>query len=233
MNLASSATRIRRGAGTDATRHARAKPLVSGTGPEDCPFCVGHLGRSAELYDEVLFRDKLVNVVPDLSPLCPGHLLVAARQHVLSMAELGPTRLGKLALRLSDLGTKLSPEFVDQGNYFLFEHGTPQDRGGSGACIDHAHLHMLPMEDQMSDQLTSALSWQSIPRLKDLARFQGVGYAYLGIKGSHYVYPSSNIGSQWLRRQVCEALNRDDWDWALTKSDVELHETLERGRRAL
>jgi len=148
------------------------------------------------------------------------------------MAELGPPALGRIAVTLAGLSAKLAPEFGDHGDYLIFEHGTPPGGGSRGACIEHAHLHMLPTETLMFDQLTSALDWQPISEFKNLASFRRAGYAYLGIKGSHYVYPKPDIGSQWIRRQVCAALGRDDWDWALTESGLDLRTTLEGARRA-
>jgi diadenosine tetraphosphate (Ap4A) HIT family hydrolase len=196
----------------------------------DCPFCEKQLDRSRALYDEKLFGDGLINVVPSLGPLCPGHLLAASRRHFRSMAELNETTLAGMMRILSELTAKLRPQF---GNYFYFEHGTPLGTGGHGACIDHAHVHMLPMELEMFDQLMDALPWESISCIEDLARFRPVSYAYLGIKGGHYVCPRPDIGSQWIRREVCAILSRDDWDWALTDGQSDLNATLAGTRQAL
>jgi diadenosine tetraphosphate (Ap4A) HIT family hydrolase len=206
---------------------------TSRRGQPNCPFCADNLDRSAAACDEILFRDRLISVVPDLGPLCPGHLLAASRRHVLSMGELGSSALERISATLTDLCTKLAPEFGDHGGYLLFEHGTPPVDGSRGACIAHAHLHMLPMETLMFEQLTSVLNWQPISEFRDLARFARVGYAYLGIKGSHFIYPNPGIASQWIRVQVCAALGRSDWDWALTDSSLDLRATLEGARRAL
>jgi diadenosine tetraphosphate (Ap4A) HIT family hydrolase len=216
-----------------AQRSRRASSAAEQTSrPErrDCPFCRERLDRSKAAHDEKLFSNGLVHVLPDLSPLCPGHLLTVARRHVLSMAGLGSVALADVASTVSMLCTDLSPEF---GDYFLFEHGTPPDGSSHGACLDHAHIHMLPMESSMFDRLIEALPWESISRFEDLHRYEQDGYAYLGIKGSHYVYPNPDTGSQWIRRQVCAFLRRDDWDWALTQSNSELSRTLEVGRRLL
>jgi diadenosine tetraphosphate (Ap4A) HIT family hydrolase len=202
----------------------------SGGEHADCPFCAGQLDKSTAMHDEVLFRDALLSVVPDRGALCPGHLLAASRLHVLSMAELGSSALERIGATLTRLCAALTPEF---GDYFVFEHGTPPDAGTRGACIDHAHVHLLPLEARMHDQMVSALNWKPITGYEQLARFRQTGYAYLGIKGSHFVYPDPDIGSQWIRRQVGAALNRDDWDWALSHSHHDLQKTLESGRRAL
>ena len=94
----------------------------SRTGRRDCPLCEGRIDQSAAAYDEILRRDKLINVLPDLAPLCPGHLLASSREHVLSMAQLGQGALERIEATLTELCGKLAPEF---GDYFLFEHGTP------------------------------------------------------------------------------------------------------------
>lgn len=236
MSLIGSSALGRRDRTTSAQRAVRTLSAgweTTSPGRPDCPFCESHLDRSTAAHDELLFRDRLISVLPDLSPLCSGHLLAASRRHVLSMAELGPSALEHIAPTLTGLCAKLTPEFGSHGDYFIFEHGTPPGDGSRGACIEHAHVHMLPMDALMFDQLTSALDWEPISELKDLARFRHVGYAYLGIKGSHYVYTNPGIGSQWIRRQVCAAVGRDDWDWALTESNLDLRTTLEGGRRVL
>jgi diadenosine tetraphosphate (Ap4A) HIT family hydrolase len=196
----------------------------------DCPFCEEQLDRSKAPYDKKLFGDSLINVVPCLGPLCPGHLLAASRRHVRSMAELSEPALAGMIRIFSELTDKLRPQF---GKYFYFEHGTPVGTGGHGACIDHAHTHMLPMELEMFDQLMDALPWEPISCIEDLARFRSVSYAYLGIKGKHYVCPKPDIGSQWIRREVCTVLNRDDWDWALTNGQSDLIATLTGTRNVL
>jgi diadenosine tetraphosphate (Ap4A) HIT family hydrolase len=234
-----------RNGSTALARHDRARPaerseraLSAGwraSSPERpaCPFCPEYLDQSTAAHDEIFFQDRIIRVLPDRSPLCPGHMLAAARRHVLSMAELGPSALEHIGATLTELCAKLGPEFRDCGDYFFFEHGTPPVADSGGTCIDHAHVHMLPMDARMFHRLIAARNWQEISEFRDLQDFQHVGYAYLGIKGSHYVYPKPDIGSQWIRRQVCAALDRDDWDWALTDSDLDLRATVEGGRHAL
>ena len=187
-----------------------------------CPFCETRLSCSTAAHDRVLLQDRLIQVLPDLAPLSPGHLLVASRRHVLSMAQLGAQSLAEIEITLKSLCTELRYAF---GEYFLFEHGTSPD--ASGPCIDHAHIHMLPLATTMSDRLTSALPWRTLLRYESLSLYDDCGYVYLNICNRNYVSSGAFIGSQWIRQQVAIALRRDDWDWCLTRSAGELKKTLE------
>jgi hypothetical protein len=189
----------------------------------DCPFCASQLMRSQDPHDQVLARGPGFNLLPPLGMLTPGHLLVTAEEHLLSMAELGARHLVDLASWLTYILGILSKPF---GHYLFFEHGNSR-RGNSAACIDHAHIHLLPLADCMSRELESALPWIALPDYQHLAGYVGLSYVFLGSDGQHLVHPSSSLQSQWIRRKAANVLRRDDWDWCLTRDSDELERTLQ------
>ncbi len=189
---------------------------------ENCPFCPVHLSASHAAADRVLACGPGVNLLPTVGMLVRGYLLVSAREHVLSMAELGAPRLRELDSWLDAVRSTLTPSF---GQYITFEHGSClADRTGS--CIEHAHMHLIPMAEYLSDQLRNAASWDTLPDFAGLARYGGASYAYLHLPGVHLVLANPRLGSQWIRRQVAAFRDRDDWDWSLNRDDQELKETL-------
>lgn len=213
-----------------ATTRASATALCSpnslsptSAGAADCPFCPTHLNRSRDPHDQILALGPGVNLLPALGMLTPGHFLVATEEHVLSMAELGTAGLIDLASWLTRIQDLLTTSF---GNYFSFEHGSSGKDNGA-ACIDHAHIHLLPLADRLSEELGRALPWITIPDYHYLAAYARVNYAYLSLNGRHLVDPGSTLPSQWVRRKAASALFRDDWDWCLTRNAGELDHTLQ------
>jgi diadenosine tetraphosphate (Ap4A) HIT family hydrolase len=188
----------------------------------ECPFCPQHLRTSGSNFDQVLAYGPKVHLLPALGMLVPGYLLVATEDHVLSTAELGPSALGDLAQWLNLTVERLGQEF---GHYFIFEHGSSGSEA-SGACVGHAHLHLVPLADELFRHLKTAAPWRKLADYESLAAFVGHGYAYLAVDGNHLVLPEPRLGSQWVRRQIGEWLGRPDWDWALYRGDSELEYTL-------
>ena len=173
-------------------------------------------------HDQILFQTSVANLLPPVGTLVPGHLLITSRSHIFSLAQLGIRDLERLDTTLSGLCTVLGREF---GEYYLFEHGSSSAEA-SGPCISHAHVHLMPLAALMAEKLIRAMPWSRLPNYQALAQYRDCEYAYLRVGKQHLVHPNPSIKSQWIRRQAAEALNRDDWDWYLTRSDRELRETL-------
>jgi diadenosine tetraphosphate (Ap4A) HIT family hydrolase len=190
----------------------------------DCPFCDPYLTSSHDPHDRVLAAGPGVILLPARGMLAPGHLLVATWDHVLGMSSLGPSILTDVHSWLDRMQHVLEELF---GRYMLFEHGSSAE-GSSGVCIDHAHIHMLPLADKMGRELVSDLPWAQLNEYGQLAEYAGTDYAYLAIDNHHYVLPSPRFPSQWIRQRVAGALGRDDWDWCLTQDARELERTLDR-----
>jgi hypothetical protein len=188
----------------------------------DCPFCPGHLTASTADADTLLARGPGVNLLPTVGMMVPGYLLVTAQEHVLSMADLGAAHLAGLGPWLDTVRRLLAPHF---GQYLTFEHGSSAaDR--TGACIEHAHLHLIPLADRLSERLRGAASWEVLPGFTDLASYGGASYAYLHVAGAHLALAEPSLGSQWIRREAGEVLGLDDWDWSLHRDKQPLKETL-------
>jgi diadenosine tetraphosphate (Ap4A) HIT family hydrolase len=118
----------------------------------DCPFCPGHLTASTADADTLLARGPGVNLLPTVGMMVPGYLLVTTQEHVLSMGDLGTRHLEELGPWLDAVRSLLAPHF---GQYLTFEHGSSvADR--TWACIEHAHLHLIPLAGQLSERLRGA-----------------------------------------------------------------------------
>ena len=112
----------------------------------DCYFCEERrftLNNKLEMARQnwVIYKDDNVFVTPDIAPVVKGHFLIVTNHHMNSLAN------GNLEIYKSFLKAKeyLKQKIYKSENVLFFEHGAviPHTAGG---CIDHAHIHAIPLE---------------------------------------------------------------------------------------
>ena len=117
--------------------------------PVTCDFCIeGHSGqvvkrfaRAVPTRDRIVARSETAFVVPTLSPIAAGHVLVIPREHRTSMAQLAEDERADLL----GLGAAVRDRLLgDNPATLTFEHGIGI-RGAGGCGISHCHLHVLPL----------------------------------------------------------------------------------------
>ncbi len=128
--------------------------------PEICTFCAELLGLlknsnygklTAQVETgRILWQNNEFALLPSLGHLLEGHLLLIPTHHVFSFATLSETALSGAEELITSIGL-----FFNKRQYpmLIFEHGaiTLDDseyekrlkRAQSGACTDHAHVHLL------------------------------------------------------------------------------------------
>jgi diadenosine tetraphosphate (Ap4A) HIT family hydrolase len=206
---------------------------LTGAGPcIGCILCeeiVGNSGLSSKLglYPEpsrrFLFQNEHFVLIPDISPIVPGHSLVVTRRHVPCFSALPPhlvepfrTFLRKVVDLVAD---RIHPPL-------LFEHGTHGPIATSGACIQHAHVHVVPLAGPVPvaewmdhygevNQQADVFSSDGClgPKTGDYLACQdsrGVGYLLRDFE--------SRMPSQFVRRRLAEHLGVEDWNWKIVYS---------------
>ena len=194
-----------------------------------CQFCE-ELAAGASSYlgsrlRRFIFEDDEFAVFAAIGSFVAGYLIMVPRIHVQSFAELGP---GSLA-RASDLVTEMRGRLADHfGPSVLFEHGSHGAAPG-GACIDHAHWHIVPARHQV-DLLAGSSGVADLHQFHDLAAYSQVPYLMAQQEGmATRVLPNPSVPSQFMRRRLAAHLGvPDHWDWAAYIGRTELHETLDR-----
>jgi hypothetical protein len=98
------------------------------------------------------------------------------------------------------------------------EHGAMNRCQRGGSCIDHAHLHLMPLAADLYPILSERFSFGELGSISELRRFKDAQTSYLyyqreGLR-SHGVGLSQDVPSQLLRRIACQALGEPElWDW--------------------
>ena len=117
------------------------------------------------------------------------------------------------------------------GACIFFEHG--MRNSGSGGCgIDHAHMHAVPVTAEgMLKILRQKFGGSGINTLAEIEGDLDQNSSYLFFENSsakRYVFPVSNLPSQYMRKLVAESIGKNDWDWRECGHEPELISTVQR-----
>ncbi len=172
----------------------------------------------ADGYSRLIRRTSVVDALAGLGSVIPGYVLLMPRRHVRSMGELTMPEISHVfdaAWRMADRVVK-----VFGGSVALVEHGSSgHEHGPSGACIDHAHIHLFPLDTGISPglfRIPGVRRVGGLSELSDLAQ-RGLNYYYCASdRASGYLAVEPQLRSQQARRIWAGAMGRqDEWDWAL------------------
>jgi diadenosine tetraphosphate (Ap4A) HIT family hydrolase len=159
-------------------------------------------------------------VLPSVSPLSVGHVLVLPKIHVGRLADLPQPARKALSVCAHDVTVLLGKRF--EMECYCFEHGVVN---GVGACgIDHAHLHILPLTppvasliDKRADADFPVHAGGSLTEVLALGT-ENKDRCYL-LRGSGLdavrLSFDDRISSQYMRRVIAGALGLASWDWKL------------------
>lgn len=129
-----------------------------------CKFCANIFGeeRANSPWDRPLLLTDNFALVPSLGSLVPGWLMAIPRRHILSMASLTHEEANELGeiIRLA-CGT-LKDTFGVAPT--IFEHGASQNNQLVGCGIDHAHLHIVPLDFDLAEIATQHGIWSVLER---------------------------------------------------------------------
>jgi histidine triad (HIT) family protein len=104
--------------------------------PSDCLFCRIIAG---ELPSSQVYSDDSVVAIRDIAPQAPTHILLLARKHIASPADLGKADaalMGKICAVATELAKR---EGIAETGYRMAMN---VGRDG-GQTVDHMHVHML------------------------------------------------------------------------------------------
>ena len=191
-----------------------------------CPELAGEI-RSSEFHSITEKRmpvryvretDNFV-VFPALGQIRPGHVLLTTKRHWLSMAQIVPTLFDELEGLLAATKARLMHAF--QADVLVYEHGQMSSENQCGACVDHAHVHIVPCtapaDEAVRARLREAHPEREFALLEELPAQAASGQGYLMLqdtRGHRYYYDAPTVPSQYLRRIACDAMGLPHrWDW--------------------
>src|SRR5918992_1647622 len=185
-----------------------------------CLFCdlAHHPEARKNPEDQVLSESRFFYVKPGLGHFADGYLLINAKRHVRSLAYLPSEALAELDsvknIFRQRIQSLLGCEVV------FFEHGEVNPNHHPGCCLEHAHLHLLPLPEPVSDTLNLSFAQNGLKSLTELQRYAGNNTSYLfyedrqGTMRAYHI--DENLPSQFLRQEFSKRLGKHErWDWAV------------------
>ena len=86
---------------------------------------------------EVVLSDDLVLAFLDHRPVFKGHVLVAPRRHVVTLADLAPADIGPFFLRVQRLAVAVQAAMAADGSFVAMNNVVSQS-------VPHLHVHVVP-----------------------------------------------------------------------------------------
>ena len=201
----------------------------------DCILC-SELAVSAERapWNAPLVETENFVVVPSLGALVEGWLLIVPKAHHISYGAL------PFDLRLEADALEAQTHDLLESQYgkpvVAFEHGPSAAKHGTGCGVDHAHLHLVPIECDLLATVRpfvpSTAEWKVCHWAERVDAYQsGLDYLYLKRPGSGGLITIANdFGSQVFRKAISSHLGIDgEFSWR----DYPRIETVTRTMEAL
>jgi len=180
------------------------------------------------LEHRIIFETDNFVVLPSIGQIVEGYLLILPKKHANSMAALDKHLLAELEIVHSEVRQMLARFYSTP---IFYEHGVGTTKFGNGCCVDHAHIHAVPVSLQLSFLLCKQFKWAKFSRLEELTQLAAKN-DYLFVEdctGERFLFQASQVPSQFLRYRIAEMIGTPEkGDWALYPGVEELVSTVHR-----
>ena len=205
----------------------------------DCRFCHSLWGTDdSAIWDIPLVETANFVVLPSLGSLVEGWLLVVPKAHFIATAAYSIDLLHEHS-HLISLVKGVQRDVY--GPVWLFEHGPSSPSRSIGCGVDHAHVHLVPIDCDLTEAAKAFL-----PQGVDFASADFNGCREGWEQGLDYLYcegPSQeesraavaqNLGSQIFRKAIATIQKRpEQFDWKIDTHLPNIRATISRLRSAL
>lgn len=186
------------------------RQVTSGRTPS-CRFC------AVDEREAALVESEFALAIPSLGSLVEGWVLVVPRTHVLSLAEVARGDQHRFSHFVDRVRALMGATY---GRWVEFEHG-PGGLGRLAGCgVDHAHLHLVPVDVDLReaarglDPTVDSLRWTSAEWPWSGPAASGTDYLYVrDVDGSSWLAHGRQIPSQLFRRVIARHVGSASWDW--------------------
>ena len=167
----------------------------------------------------IVFQDKNVFVTPDISPICRGHFLIISKEHINSFGNATDAVFDSIRTAVKFLKAKV----YKTDKFIIFEHGAVLSHT-AGACIDHAHMHIIPQIPKLSEEIDDFIHKSCFIASEKICTNQYIlqefakmkqPYLFYAIDRESWAYPVLRLPSQFLRSLVAYSL-KVEYNWKLT-----------------
>jgi ATP adenylyltransferase len=198
--------------------------------PVPCALC-SSIAKPRDDWDLPIFESENFVAVPSLGSLVEGWLLVVPRQHFISIGALTPDLHEEFTIFKQNVSARLSSVY---GEPCAFEHGPCAPNREVGCGVDHAHVHLVPLDFDLVDAATAYLpeaAWEAAS-WSECRRAAAEGLDYLFVEqpiGAGRISVAPQLGSQVLRRAIASMIGRpDEFNWRGHRHEANIAKTINR-----
>ena len=210
----------------------------------DCYFCDGLFQLNKEIGlasdDSIVYQDDNVFITPDIAPVVEGHFLIVTKVHWNSFANVDDDTY----ISLERAKEYLRRSVFKGEDVLFFEHGAVR-KNTAGACIDHAHMHIIPIPSDIYIDIdkficmfvTSEKIEANKSSIQNCAKDEQPYVFYEIDRGRSWYYPVEAIPHQFFRMMVRNRFSCMHYRWGeqynTDKSKELFNKTLMLGKRKI
>jgi len=179
---------------------------------EGCRFCAfGADSAESAWFDRSLLRTKNFSVQVSVGAIVPGWLLITPSYHAPNLIrEYTSNEFVGLRQKVSAI---LASAF--RRSVLMFEHGANRDGSLTGCGVNHAHLHLLPLDSLRSHFADCEPGWGAIKSSQIAAEVGNKEYLFYSEDSASddpngFLRIVDEPTSQYFRRHVARAARVDD-----------------------
>lgn len=160
---------------------------------------------SPDFWNKPLFESPNFVVIPSLGSLVDGWVLIVPKRHFICVGALPADFLHELEQIKTAVAERLSQQY---GEVCAFEHGPHSVNRQVGCGVDHAHLHLVPLQFDLKTAAESfmppGVRWKAGGLQSCRAVFdKGLDYLYIEQPlGYGRIAAHTSLGSQILRKAI-------------------------------
>lgn len=190
-----------------------------------CPFCSANdkivsegFRRVTESWDgqpptEVIAVSNEFMLIHDAAPVDIGHVLLITKSHVKSFLRYWNEKNLELARFIVAVENELLS--TKSRRLVVFEHGMGDNCPTDRQCVEHAHLHLLPLDCELVGDLSElGVEFKELQFGELFPNVEDSQYLFLrDTDGSRYIAIDESFPKQALRRVMAKRLNEKFFSW--------------------
>ena len=199
-----------------------------------CLFCLVAEGSAADLPEnQIIDQSEHFYAKAALGHFVSGYTLIVPKDHWICYAEVPSELYPELDDFISHVKRNL--QALAGKSIMTFEHGPMNRIYSAGACIEHAHLHLLPVSYHLLKPLRTKFDFKRMPSRSQIVQHHGrrTQYVYLETPSGIHCFAEVKkiLPSQFIRRVACSSLGFPHlWDWRKSPFREELLSFVEKDR---
>lgn len=170
----------------------------------------------------ILYESDNFVVIPDISPLVLGHILILTKSHYIAMTEFNNTMFDELKEVISYVDFMLAKFFSER--IVHFEHGPGKDNLKTMRSINHFHLHCLCLNVDLHSVIKDHINcvYRKVNDYTELQNYTNIDYLFGESYNNMYIYrlDDDSKHSQILRKllyyyirsqETCCIIDKYNW----------------------